>query len=171
MQINGFINKLDDYDKRYCNYLIGEKGYTGSLDYLLHDLDCSRTFKDGSRRLNTKHTAYITGLGKYEFILNEAKVNEALPFNLILDYEKAIDDLVIANNEFEVDNPPIIYNTKVDKSNKRIRKAKTKDMFTGKETIEDITEDGGIIKKPKNATERRKEMLSKIPVTFTFKKS
>lgn len=161
-----YVGKLDNQDIRWFDYLIKSKGSCpAALNSLLHDLNCTRVYPDGSRPVMSINYGYRRDIAGYFYVLEKLKnVNEETA-NFYLD------KLIVRHEEnlnFEKDNPPINYQTKQRRSSGNItRTAKIKDMFTGEEASVDVGS-GKVIRPKENAATRKAKALADRTVSFAF---
>lgn len=115
---------LDAIDKSMIDKNVAEKGIENYLNQQLIYLDCSR-IKDGMRMMQTIGYPYKREITSYLYALEEFQDDP--------DYCKYWIDKLLechkANLEYEKENPPVWYDGKPKKSNKRKPKAKEGDMF------------------------------------------
>lgn len=128
MTINELVKKyhteLDDYDKNMIDAKVAEKGIEEYLNQQLIYLDCSRIL-DGMRMMQTIGYPYKREISSYIYALNglaEDPKYEQVWINKLIERH-------FANLEYEKENPPVWYDGKPKKVNKRKPKAKEGDMF------------------------------------------
>ena len=124
---------LDAIDKSMIDKNVAEKGIGNYLSQQLIYLDCSR-IKDGMRMMQTIGYPYKREITSYLYALKQYYENRDCPLDINEqeEYEYDIDRLIErhqANLEYEKENPPVWYDGKPKKSNKRKQKAKEGDMF------------------------------------------
>ena len=124
---------LDAIDKGMIDKNVAEKGIGNYLNQQLIYLDCSR-IKDGMRMMQTIGYPYKREITSYLYALKQYYENRDCPLDINEqeEYEYDIDRLIErhqANLEYEKENPPVWYDGKPKKSNKRKPKAKEGDMF------------------------------------------
>lgn len=119
-----YITELDQHDTSIIDKRVAEKGIKEYLTQQLIYLDCSRVI-NGLRMMQTIGYPYKREISSYLYAL---EIIDDDP-----DYYKFWIDKLIerhkANLEYEKENPPIWYDGKPKKGNKRKPKAKEGDMF------------------------------------------
>ena len=125
--------ELDDVDRAMIDRRVEEKGIEEYLNQQLVYLDCSRVIQ-GMHMMQTIGYPYKREISSYIYAL-ENQVNfltvedsDVSKFNK----QEWIDKLIERheeNLEYEKENPPIWYDGKPKKGNKRKSKAKEGDMF------------------------------------------
>jgi hypothetical protein len=127
MNINDIIKtyhtELDDIDKQMIDDKVAEKGIEGYLNQQLIYLDCSRIL-DGMRMMQTIGYPYKREISSYIYVLTELNISDDDTYwiNKLIERHQA-------NLEYEKENPPVWYDGKPKKNNKRKPKAKEGDMF------------------------------------------
>ena len=107
---DNYIGLLDTQDKRWFDYLIKDKGSEMvALNSLLHDLDCTKIYKDGSRPVQTINYGYKRDIAGFIYIYN--KLCETYP-ECNIDYYAKLVARHEENLNFEKNNPPVYYRTK-----------------------------------------------------------
>lgn len=161
-----YIGKLDAQDIRWYEFLIRDKGgEITALNTLLHDLDCTRVYKDGSRPMQTIHYGYRCNIAGFIYIYN--KLCEKYP-DLDVDYYAKLAKRHEENLDFEKLNPPIYYKSKQRGSGGSNRRtAEIADIFTGEKSKVDVGS-GKIIKPKENAATRKAKALSDKSISFAF---
>ena len=128
MNINEIVEKyyteLDDYDKAMIDRRVEEKGIKEYLNQQLVYLDCSRVLQ-GMRMMQTIGYPYKRELMSFIYAVTNIDDDP--------DYCKYWYDKLIerhnANIEYEKENPPVWYDSKLKRGGKRKPKAKEGDMF------------------------------------------
>ena len=139
----------DKFEINYINNELENKSVKDVLDDLLKWSDCTRIYNDGSRPMTTYHYGYIVNAWYYDYVLQYAKEK-----NINVDeYKNKFIELHNKNIEFEKLNPPVIYEKRkrnkntINKSKetvKKVRRVRTKDIFTGEIHSEYLREDGSL---------------------------
>lgn len=127
---NKYIEQLDAQDKRWFDYLIKYKGSEiVALNSLLHDLDCTRVYKDGSRPVQTINYGYKRDIAGFIYIYNKL-CESYLECNV--DYYAKLVKRHEDNLSFEEANG-VTYYTKKQRTSTRSSKKydETTDIFTG----------------------------------------
>lgn len=161
-----YIGKLDAQDIRWFDYLLRDKGSEiVALNSLLHDLDCTRVYKDGSRPMQTINYGYKHNIGGYIYIYN--KLCEQFP-NIEIDYYAKLVARHEENLNFEKEHGVIYYKKESTRSVRTTkRNDESKDMFTG-ETISVRTGVAKAVKPKDNARTRKARALSERTINFAF---
>lgn len=161
-----YINTLDSQDIRWFDFLIKDKGSEiAALNNLLHYLDCSRIYKDGSRPTQTIDYGYRRDIAGFIYINN--KLCEKYP-ELDVDYYAKLVKLHEDNLNFEKANPPVYYKSKQRTSSGSSRRtAEIKDIFSGETSTVDVGS-GKIIKPKNNVATRKAKALNDRTVSFAF---
>ena len=169
--------ELDNSDINWINKEIRDKGYIKVLDDLLHSLDVTRYLPEGIRITATTYYTYKIDLLYYDYVINDGIDNGLLTDEQCQEYRNKLDERIAANIEYEkIDIPIDPYKNannkkrKTKTSTKKVRTARTTDVFSGEVTTEYVDEKGGLSKKPKKKTpaERRLEILSKKAIKINF---
>lgn len=120
-QLENYFVDLDDITINYIESELKNYEYAEYLDKLLGYLDCTRTWANGLRPMQTVDFTYRRELSKYLYVLN------------LID-EESKDDYIVklldrhnANIEYEKDIKPIIYDPKKYKKSQRKKKSKDKE--------------------------------------------
>lgn len=119
-----YYTNLDNIDKKFINDNVADKGIEQYLNQQLVYLDCSRII-NGMRMMQTIGYPYKKEICSYIYVLESLDVSA-------IDKELWINKLIElhnANIEYEKENPPIWYDNKSKKVNKRKPKIKEGDMF------------------------------------------
>lgn len=161
-----YIGQLDAQDKRWFDYLIKYKGSEiVALNSLLHDLDCTRIYKDGSRPVQTINYGYKRDIAGFIYIYN--KFCESYP-ECNIDYYTKLVNRHEENLSFEKDNPPIYYKKQQRTSSRSNRRtAEIADIFTGEKNQVDVGT-GRVVRPRNNAETRKAKALSTKSVSFAF---
>lgn len=169
--------ELDKSDINWINKEIRDKGHIKVLDDLLHNLDVTRYLPDGIRITATTYYTYKVDLLYYDYVINDGIDNGLLTDEQCQEYRNKLDERIAANIEYEkIDIPIDPYKNanngkrKTKTSTKKVRTARTTDVFSREVTTEYVDEKGGLSKKPKKKTpaERRLEILSKKAIKINF---
>lgn len=137
MNIEEIIKKyhtdLDNIDRAMIDKRVEEKGIGEYLNQQLVYLDCTRVI-DGMRMMQTIGYPYQREFTSYLYALDSYYKNRDCPLDINEneEYDWCIEKLIerhITNIEYEKENPPIWYDGKPKKNNKRKPKAKEGDMF------------------------------------------
>lgn len=161
-----YIGELDNQDIRWFNYLIKWKGgEINALNSLLHDLNCTKIYKDNIRPVQTINYGYKRDIAGFIYIYN--KLCESYP-ECDVDYYAKLVTRHEENLNFEKNNPPIYYRTKQRASSRNNRRtAEIADIFTGEKSTVDAGS-GKIIKSKENAAARKAKALSDKSISFAF---
>ena len=161
-----YIETLDASDKRWFDYMIKWKGSeVAALYCLLHYLDCSRIYPDGSRPVQTINYGYRRDISGYIYIYN--KLLEKCP-NCEIDYYAKLIALHEENLNFEKDNPPIYYSRKSRTGGKSTeRTTRAKDMFSDN-TLDVTTGSAKTVRPKENASTRKAKALKDKSISFAF---
>lgn len=161
-----YISELDQQDIRWFDFLVKDKGSeVVALNSLLHDLDCTRVYKDGSRPVQTINYGYKRDIAGYIYIYN--KFCEKYP-DCNVDYYAKLVNRHEENLSFEKDNPPIYYKGQQRASSRGSRRtAEIADIFTGEKSKVDVGT-GRIVRPRNNAETRKAKALSTKSVSFAF---
>ncbi len=116
---------LDECDKNMINKRVAEKGIEEYLNQQLIYLDCSRILQ-GMRMMQTIGYPYKREISSYLYALETVAGND---FDFDKEWINKLIERHNANIEYEKENPPIWYDGKPKKTNKRKPKAKEGDMF------------------------------------------
>lgn len=164
--INNYIEKLDSSDIRWFDFLIHDKGKEDkALNSILHDLDCTRIYNDGSRPMMTINYTYRRDIAGFLYILENMKSHNAV---LAEEYYNKLITRHEENLNFEKDNPPIRYSGKSGTSRKSSeRTTRAKDMFS--DSTLDVTKGSARAVTPKeNASTRKAKALKDKSISFAF---
>ena len=112
---------LDAIDKSMIDKNVAEKGIGNYLSQQLIYLDCSRVLQ-GMRMMQTIGYPYQREVSSYLYAVEMHAVHKHI-------WEEKLLERHQANLEYEKENPPVWYDGKPKKSNKRKPKAKEGDMF------------------------------------------
>ena len=112
---------LDDADRAMIDRRVEEKGIEGYLNQQLVYLDCSRILQ-GMRMMQTIGYPYKREIMSFLYAVEMHAVHKHI-------WENKLIELHQVNLEYEKENPPIWYDGKPKKTNKRKPKAKEGDMF------------------------------------------
>lgn len=161
-----YIETLDAQDIRWYEYLIKWKGSEiVALNCLLHDLDCTKIYADGSRPVQTINYGYKRDVAGFIYINN--KLCEKYP-DIDIDYYAKLVNRHEENLNFEKDNPPIYYKSKQRASGRNNRRtAEIADIFTGEKSTVDVGS-GKVIKPKDNAATRKAKALKDKSINFAF---
>ena len=136
MNINNIIKTyhtdLDNIDENLIKKNVAEKGIEGYLNQQLIYLDCTRILQ-GMRMMQTIGYPYKREISSYIYALENWSSTISCPD----DYNGNPDEYWInklierhkANLEYEKENPPVWYDGKPKKINKRKPKVKEGDLF------------------------------------------
>jgi hypothetical protein len=116
---------LDAIDKGMIDKNVAEKGIENYLSQQLIYLDCSR-IKDGMRMMQTIGYPYKREISSYFYALETYLKEDEGKYDY---YCVILADRHLANIKYEKENPPVWYDGKPKKNNKRKPKAKEGDMF------------------------------------------
>ena len=124
---------LDEFDRAMIDKRVEEKGIEEYLNQQLVYLDCTRVI-NGMRMMQTIGYPYKREISSYVYALNNCVNFMTVEDSDINKFDKAewINKLIErhnANIEYEKENPPVWYDGKPKKNNKRKPKAKEGDMF------------------------------------------
>ena len=112
--LNKYVIELDGAAKRYIVNAIKTLGEEKAIDGFIHDMDCTRVYKDSLRPCQTTTYQYNSAISYLFAVLTHYK--EITGKNIDTKYKQEIIDRMIAqhnkNIEFELVNPPIVYSTK-----------------------------------------------------------
>ena len=112
--LNKYVIELDSAAKRYIVHTIKTLGEEKAIDGFIHDMDCTRVYKDNLRPCQTTTYQYNSAISYLFAVLTHYK--EITGKNINAKYKQEIIDRMIAqhnkNIAFELVNPPIVYNTK-----------------------------------------------------------
>lgn len=161
-----YIEKLDASDIRWFEYECNRLHYLKDvLDSLLHDLDCTRVYKDGSRPMQTINYGYRRNIAGFLYIIEKHKDRDA---ELIDSYIKKLVARHEENISFESEHGTIDYSKKSKASSRnRTRTSRSTDMFTG-ETIDVGTGVAKVVKPKENSATRKAKALASKSVSFAF---
>lgn len=161
-----YIGTLDAQDKRWYDYLIRSKGgEIAALYFLLKGLDCTRIYPDGSRPMQTINYAYRTDIAGFIYINNQ--LTKRMPECEVDFYDKLVTRHE-ENLSFEEHNRPVSYTKKSRASGgSSTRTFKSKDLFTGEQTVikESSVSNGN---KKENAASRKAKALKDKSISFAF---
>lgn len=163
---DNYIGELDSQDIRWFDYLINSKGgEVVALNALLHDLDCTRIYDDGSRPVQTINYGYKRDIAGFIYINNRIK---DIAHKIYLEYNYKLVNRHEDNLNFEKNNPPIYYRTKQRTSGRSNRRtAEIADIFTGEKSTVDVGS-GKTIKPKENAATRKAKALNDKSINFAF---
>lgn len=161
-----YIEKLEDVDIRWYNYLIKYKGGEhNALKSLLKDLDCTKIYNNGQRPMQTINYGYRADIAGFIYIYN--KLIEKEP-NCDINYIDKLVNRHEQNINFEKTNPPIYYTSKQTRSRTNNRRtAEITDIFSGEKSQVDVGT-GKIIKPKNNSATRKAKALSNKSISFAF---
>lgn len=112
--LNKYVIELDGAAKRYIVNTIKTLGEEKAIDGFIHDMDCTRVYKDGLRPCQTTSYQYNSAISYLFAVLTYYK--DITGKNIDAKYKQEIIDRMIAqhnkNIAFELVNPPIVYTTK-----------------------------------------------------------
>lgn len=112
--LNKYVIELDGASKRYIVHTIKTLGEERAIDGFIHDMDCTRVYKDGLRPCQTTSYQYNSAISYLFAVLTYYK--DIIGKNIDVKYKQEIIDRMIAqhnkNVAFELVNPPIVYTTK-----------------------------------------------------------
>ena len=131
--IKTYHTDLDNCDRAMIDKRVEEKGIGEYLNQQLVYLDCTRVI-DGMRMMQTIGYPYKREITSYMYALKKYYENRDCPLDINEqeEYQYDIDRLIErhqANLEYEKENPPVWYDGKTKKNNKRKSKTKEGDMF------------------------------------------
>lgn len=116
--LNKYVIELDGAAKRYIVNAIKTLGEEKAIDGFIHDMDCTRVYKDGLRPCQTTTYQYNSAISYLFAVLTYYK--DITGKNIDAKYKQEIIDRMIAqhnkNVAFELVNPPIVYSTKTKSS-------------------------------------------------------
>ena len=125
MNINDIIKTyhtdLDNCDRAMIDKRVEEKGIEEYLNQQLVYLDCTRVL-DGMRMMQTIGYPYKREISSYLYAVEMHAVHKHIWENKLIERHNA-------NIEYEKENPPVWYDGKPKKNNKRKPKTKEGDMF------------------------------------------
>lgn len=119
--IKTYHTDLDDCDRAMIDERVAEKGIEEYLNQQLVYLDCTRVL-DGMRMMQTIGYPYKREISSYVYAVEMHAVHKHIWENKLIERHNI-------NVEYEKENPPIWYDGKPKKVNKRKPKAKEGDMF------------------------------------------
>ena len=119
--IKTYHTDLDDCDRAMIDKRVEEKGIEEYLNQQLVYLDCTRVL-DGMRMMQTIGYPYKREITSYLYAVEMHAVHKHI-------WEEKLIERHQANLEYEKENPPVWYDGKPKKVNKRKPKAKERDMF------------------------------------------
>lgn len=161
------MRDFDRYEKNWIDYCIRSDGHILTLDKLLVNLDVSRHLPNGMRITNTKHFGYLLDLDYFEYVINDAIDKQIITTEQCIKYKNKLNNLIEKNIAYERENPPtiILSKGKAKSSTKSTRKVRSKDIFTGKTTVETMN-NKGLVKETK--ADRIRNVLSAKSISFSF---
>lgn len=96
--------KPDKIDINYINSEINNKGHEVVLNELLHWLDCTRVYKDGTRPIFTTHYSYFANSWRFNYTIEDG-INKGILCDKQCDYYRnKFKELERKNIEFEKEN-------------------------------------------------------------------
>ena len=119
--IKTYHTDLDDCDRAMIDRRVEEKGIEEYLNQQLVYLDCTRVL-DGMRMMQTIGYPYKREITSYLYAVEMHAFHKHIWENKLIERHQA-------NLEYEKENPPVWYDGKPKKVNKRKPKAKEGDMF------------------------------------------
>ena len=119
--IKTYHTDLDDCDRVMIDRRVEEKGIEEYLNQQLVYLDCSRIIQ-GMRMMQTIGYPYKREISSYLYAVEMHAFHKHIWENKLIERHNA-------NIEYEKENPPVWYDGKPKKTNKRKPKAKEGDMF------------------------------------------
>ena len=119
--IKTYHTDLDDCDRAMIDRRVEEKGIEEYLNQQLVYLDCSRIIQ-GMRMMQTIGYPYKREISSYIYAVEMHAVHKHI-------WEEKLIERHQANLEYEKENPPVWYDGKPKKTNKRKPKDKEGDMF------------------------------------------
>lgn len=131
MSIEDIVKKyhtdLDDADRAIIDRRVEEKGISEYLNQQLVYLDCSRVIQ-GMRMMQTIGYPYKREISSYNYAVCKY-TNEHEDTEFLEIWKNKLIERHQANLAYEKENPPVWYDNKSKKVNKRKSKAKEGDMF------------------------------------------
>lgn len=125
--LNKYVIELDGAAKRYIVNTIKTLGEEKAIDGFIHDMDCTRVYKDGLRPCQTTSYQYNSAISYLFAVLTYYK--DITGKNIDVTYrQEIIDRMIVQHNKniaFELVNPPIVYTTKGKTVKARGSKVKT----------------------------------------------
>lgn len=119
--IKTYHTDLDNCDRAMIDKRVEEKGIEEYLNQQLVYLDCTRVL-DGMRMMQTIGYPYKREITSYLYAVEMHAVHKHI-------WEEKLIERHQDNLEYEKENPPVWYDGKPKKNNKRKPKAKEGDMF------------------------------------------
>lgn len=159
--------QLDAQDIRFIHAHIKQyDGVHGAIEVTLKELDASIVLPDGGRPRQTNSYVWKRVDAEFHYLLNMAMDN-GLTNDQYTKYINRYNAIIKANEEFEKENPPIVYTKKAKSSTKKVRVDKVKSMFNGDELA---VGEKAVKAKPKKETiaDRKRKALASKAVTFAF---
>lgn len=120
-----YHTELDDSDRAMIDRRVEEKGIEEYLNQQLVYLDCTRVL-DGMRMMQTIGYPYKREISSYFYALETYLKEDEGKYDY---YCVILADKHLANIKYEKENPPIWYDGKPKKGDKRKSKAKEGDLF------------------------------------------
>ena len=133
-ELNDYIISLDNVDKNIINNKIAEIGIEKYLSQQLLYLDCSRTYNDGTRAMQTIGYPYRYEINAYLYVIDNCIDYVKHPNLNKQDLYDRLLALHVLNLAYEKDNPPVWYGGKKAKdkwdntTNKPARRRKCKEQ-------------------------------------------
>lgn len=159
--------QLDAQDIRFVHAHIKQyDGVHGAIEVALKELDASIILPDGSRPRQTNSYVWKRTDAEFHYLLNMAMDN-GLTNDQYTEYINRYDAIIKANEEFEKENPPIVYTKKAKSASKKVRVDKVKSIFNDDELS---VGEKAVKAKPKKETiaDRKRKALASKAVTFAF---
>ena len=132
MESNLFDDYIVEVDSDWnVDYMINEvnaNDITELLDKLIDRIDCTKVYPSGLRVMQTIGYPYKREITSYIYVVTK-EGNEQEDTDFIKYWINKLIERHQANLEYEKENPPVWYDGKPKKNNKRKPKAKEGDMF------------------------------------------
>ena len=120
-----YHTELDNSDINMIDRRVGEKGIEQYLNQQLVYLDCSRVIQ-GMRMMQTIGYPYKREISSYIYALDNSEFKDKGDISV---WKDKLIERHEANLTYEKENPPVWYDGKPKKTNKRKQKAKEGDIF------------------------------------------
>lgn len=125
--IKTYHTDLDNCDRAMIDKRVEEKGIEEYLNQQLVYLDCTRVI-DGMRMMQTIGYPYKREISSYTYAVHKY-TNEHEDTEFLEIWKNKLIERHNVNIEYEKENPPVWYDGKPKKTNKRKPKTKEGDMF------------------------------------------
>lgn len=162
------IVKLDAQDIRFLVNRIVQYGTVRDLiPVILKELDASYTMPDGSRPRQTISYVWQRSNAEFHYLLN-LLLDDNIDDNEYNGYIEQYNDVIAANKEYELANPPVVYDKKKRTVAKKVRVDNVSSMFNADETLKVGVKATKVKEKKLTAAEKKVINLNNKSVKFAL---